>query len=832
MKYLLPGASILALLLSPSVFAQELSSSQIPLPNGGAKNINDVGLSTSTPVSSTKNTEDKKISDKSVLLNDVKQTDVTIPIPSSHVPASAANTGVTSNAPISTEKTLTNVNANPKKSYSDIYDVKLNNNWQFSGLITFENNKLFIPLKFLPSDLLGNITQNFFVDRNNSRFLEVPMTSVVKQDTEGLTIEINLTEDYFKTQLVSTSRMQKKDSVAIDALYMNYDVNFSTMGLNATRGTFDFNWASKDNWVLKNGFLWDGAQAVRLNTTWQKNNADNSTLILGDTSGNALSGFNSLSFLGFRYATSYYNNSLFLENSLPTIPISGFAVNPTRLDLYMNNQIVQQSEIASGKYNLNIPFQNRGYGVAQAVVYDITGKPNVVTVPFYSNSEILKKGANEYDVSGGFARKNYGTNSFSYDTPVLNGLYKGGWFNNYTQDLYASISPIYSAGSALAHFVPHPQVGMVNLGLSYNSMNQSLSRIGIERVTQKASFGIDYQTSDKFCFGFDQLCLKKQKQIFGGFSLPGGLGSLNLSYVSRETDTGKNNVTSVQWNKQITKNMSLFANASNITGTGVPNKTIYVGLSISFDSHIYTNSSISRDNTGSSFQQGIYRSEDDKHPEYGYGSLTYNKNVGDATKNVYYGARLRNFSYQTNIYQDRTGTTGNLDVSGGVAYIPEANYITFTKQIQSGLAYVNIENLTVPAEISHENRFSGYSDNKGRYLVPDAISLNNETISIDINKIPKGITLDHYKKEFYVPFSGATRVDFKAKPLPYVVKINGVKPGAIFNIDKDYYVVGDNGLTSLDNIGKAVLPLEHGETCTLEFTNKQKEYTCTPKADH
>jgi outer membrane usher protein FimD/PapC len=739
--------------------------------------------------------------------------------PQASTPAKSAS-GVSASAPKADDK--------PKDDTPDIYDVKLNGNWDFSSLVIFDNGDILLPLKYLPSDLLGNITEQHFIDKDNARYMKIEASKIVKKDTENLSLEINLSEEYFKSQNIAVNQDKRKQSQAIDAIYTNYDINMSNELFKSTRGTFAVNYASKHNWTFDNQLFWDGSQLQRLSTTWQKEFANNSTLIIGDTSGTTINGFNSVNFFGIRYATSYFNTSQFLANSLPTLPLSGFAVNPSKLDLYINNQLVQQSEIASGKYNLNIPYQTRGLGVVSAVVYDITGKPVTVTVPFYSSSDIIRKGDNEYDVSLGAIRSNIGTSSFDYSDPIVNALYKGGWFNNYTQDAFVEASRIYSAGSLLGHWVPVPWFGMVNLGVSLNSEKQELYRLGYERVTSAMSGGFDFQKSQQpggFCLGFGQICLKQQVQVYYGSTLPWHMGSLNANYVRRSSNAGVANIASVQWNKQITKNISLFTNYTNVTGTTHSN-SVYVGLSINFNHHLYTNSALTMDSSGLGEQQSIYRGEDDAHPEYGYGSVTLNRTSGDTSENVYYGAHLSKFAYQVNLYKDNMGTTGNVDVSGSAVYIPSANYFAFTKEIQSGLAFVNVDGLTTPIQIMHENRFAGYTDSQGRMVIPDAVALNNEKVAIDINKLSHGLTLDYYQKEFYVPFSGAVEVDFKAKPLPYTVVIKGAKAGSIFYIGKDAYVVGDDGVTDVDKSGQAVLPMENGNTCTLDISPKQKEYQC------
>lgn len=721
---------------------------------------------------------------------------------------------------------------------TEIYEVTINESWSFSGLIRMENQKVYIPLKFLPSDMLGNliISEKNTEMVKNEKTLVLSSSTVTKRDDEGLVLSIILPEEFFKSQTLMVDKNKKLESNPISAFYTNYNFSMDDSGLPSLRGTFNTVYASKNNWLFRNAFYWDGQTVVRLNSLWQKTFSDYSGLAIGDVTDTSLTGFGSVSSLGIKYSTPYFNSSSSLSQILPTIPVSGFAVTPSKMDLFLNSQLIQQKEVASGRYSLEVPYQSQGYGVFQAYVYDINGKPNVVSVPFYSNNEVVKKGAREYSVTAGLLRKDSTTSSTEYDKPYVSGIFKGGIANNYTQDLYFQYSPYYSAVSGLAHVIPYPKFGMFNLGYSINSEKQSLYKLGWERSGSSFSVGAEYQKAkDKtegFCLGLGQSCITEQKTAFIGASLPRKWGGVNFSYVSRFTSAGENQIASLQWNKQFNKYVNVFSSLSstktfNYGGDRSNNKVLYVGLSFNFDGHLYTNSSYTRDkNGGPNYQQSFYRGENPAHPEYGYGSLTINKTSQNTTQNLYYGARLNNFAYQVNSYRDDKGIKTNLSVDGALSYIPEENYFKFSKSMNGGLVFVKIENLTIPAEISHENRFAGMSDNKGRFLVSEAVALNNENISININKLPKSITLEENKKQFYIPFSGAVRVDFKSKPLPYIIKIKGAPTGAIFELNKEYYVIGDKGNVSVEAEGNTQIPLDGGGVCDLTITKKQKEYNC------
>lgn len=736
----------------------------------------------------------------------------------------SVNTGV-DNAQINKEESKTK-----EIVESEIYDITINNNWQFSSLTHIDSSVIYIPAKFIPSEMLGNLNNNLLVDYKGSPSLKVDKSSIVKNNIEELSLVINLGENYFKSQLVTVDKDSGTISEPINALFLNYNTNIDPSEINGMKATIDANWASKNGSILRNYFYADKESLIRLNTTWKKKLKNNDILSLGDVYNHSSSGFGSLNFLGARYSTPYYSNLTAFQDSLPTIPISGFAVNPTKLDLYINNQVVQSKEINSGKYNIDVPYQTGGYGVAQAYIYDITGKPTIISVPFYGSTEMIKKGTNEYDFSGGFIRKNYGSKSFDYSSPVVSATYKKGVTDNYTQDYYAQISPIYSVISSLSHWVVSPKIGMLNIGASVNSNRQALLRLGMDHSSSRISFGVDYQRAlkDSFCLGFDQACLVDQIQASTGFQLPKKAGVISLNYIQKKDDKESNKITSIQWSKQLTTSINLNASYADSKSTGAikENKSLYAGLSFSFGGKYSGNSTYSHDRNGSNLRQSFNSNEDSAHPERGYGSLTFNKRDDGQTANLFYGANLSKFSYQTNLYKDKETTTGSISIAGGMTYIPEDKYFTFNRQIDSGLTYVNIENTNIPINVSSQNKVIGKTNSKGQLIVPDALPLGTHNIELDVNKLPNDITLEEYKKSFIVPYSGVSKVKFRSKLMPYLIKINGVKAGAIFSVNKEYYVVGEQGLTSVESEGKAVLPMDDGKTCQLDIVKAQKEYSC------
>lgn len=721
----------------------------------------------------------------------------------------------------------TNVSEKLNPELAEVFDITINNSWTFSTLTFSDKENYYIENRYLPSDLLGIINDKYFTYIADKKYLKLNKSILLEENLDYLRLKFKLNEDYFISQDVLTKKEKKRESHPIDSAFINYDLNIPLEDPSYSRGFFDMTYASTDNWKIKNSYLWDSKEFIRLSTYWTKGFEKGVQLTLGDTSTTTTGNFGSSNIFGVKYSTAYFTQSSAVLDSLPVLTLNGFAENPTKLDLYINNQKVQQSEIEAGRYNLKIPYKTSGYGLAEAYVYDITGKPVVVSIPFYNSMEMLKPGVQEYEVSAGVMRQNFGIDDFDYSNYAASGIYKRGITDWYTQDIFAQYSDLYWSSSWNGHFTPIKMLGIIHAGYSLNSENQSLYRFGIDRASQSFSLGFDIKKSsgnDFFCYGYYITCIKSETRFYAGGGLPYKLGSLNFNYIERDEINELTKIKNLQYVKQLNSIFGLFASYNEVSGNQ-KNKTGYIGLSVNLGG-ISSNSSITKSANDTSYQVGIYKSEDNKHPEYGYGSLTLNKSTSAESANFYYGSRLDHFNYQLNVFKNKTDTLSNLNVAGGLVYIHEENFLEFTKPIQSGIAFVKIKNLKEPIRIDHENRFSGYTDSKGRYLIPTAVALNNERVTIDINNLPVGVTMENYKAEYFVPSSGAVRVDFVAKPLPFVITIKGVSSGMMFNIDEDYFVIGDNGEASVDKEGKAIIPLSKDKNCEINIVQTQKEYSC------
>jgi len=142
------------------------------------------------------------------------------------------------------------------------------------------------------------------------------------------------------------------------------------------------------------------------------------TLSAGDVIGSSLSWSRSVRLGGVQLRRNFA-----IRPDLVTMPmlsqLTGSAVVPSTVELYVNNARQFSQEVAPGPFAItNLPLMT-GAGTARLVVRDALGRETISETPFYASNRLLAKGLSDFSLDAGFARRNYGSESNDYDKHLL-----------------------------------------------------------------------------------------------------------------------------------------------------------------------------------------------------------------------------------------------------------------------------------------------------------------------------------------------------------------------------------------------------------------------------
>ncbi len=144
------------------------------------------------------------------------------------------------------------------------------------------------------------------------------------------------------------------------------------------------------------------------------------------------------------------------ENPTPLPSLSGAAITPSMLDVYVNDVLVRSEPLQPGRFELShVPVTNGG-GTIRYVVRDVFGRTQDVQTPYYQSAGRLAEGYSDFGYNVGFRRVNPGTESFSYSaTPALLARHRIGATQNVTLGARLEAAPgLISAGPSVSFQLP------------------------------------------------------------------------------------------------------------------------------------------------------------------------------------------------------------------------------------------------------------------------------------------------------------------------------------------------------------------------------------------
>lgn len=722
-----------------------------------------------------------------------------------------------------------------KRKFREIFSFTLNNYWLLSGLaVVTENGDVFMEMKYLDQDFLSSIKPEILKRIDNKLYLVINHEYISLLDQNKLAIEAVLPPEYFLPQKVKFNQKGINHAEPISAYYFNYALSANPKDFgNTFNGLFDLNFAHRSNWLLKNSFTINNQKNFRRgNTTWSKEFDNKYEVTFGDIGSPAFNDFTSVNIFGGRLTSPYFTNRVNNLNTLQTLDINGYSINPGKLDIYINDQLYRSTDVTTGKYNITIPkVESTGFGVAKAITYDKLGNPVVVEIPFFSDSRLVKPGAFEYEITGGVLRDTYKTGNFNYSSkPLVAGQLLIGVTERFSQNLFFTASSEYAALGGTSHYFVGPTIGKVALDWGINDRSQSYGSLEYQiNATKDFSFGAKVTSAisgDSFCFGYSNSCLKNSATLNAAYRA-GDIGSFNFSHNQVNSTLGNSKMTTLQYSKQIGGRLSFTATAgiNKNSYSEKSNKSINFSFNYHFGS-MSANSNIQRNNDTNMVQNSLVFNEDISKPWLGYGNLTQSSSQGNNTYNASYGANLNKFSYNLNATSSAGNTAYAGTVSGGMYYVPSEGKYGLSKNITSGLALVEVTNSTGPIAVEHENKHSGFTDKDGFYAVPNIRPHNTETISLDINRLPENMIVNEHKKDFVVPSNGAVKIKFEGSANPFLIRIYGVEEGSLLKFNNELYVIGSKGRTTVAQEGKLSIEIAAGKFCELDISRKQKEYYC------
>ena len=373
--------------------------------------------------------------------------------------------------------------------------------------------------------------------------------------------------------------------------FVNYDLVF-----NATReakglgglfeaGVFNRFGVGTSGLLLQD--VGENSSLVRLDTTWRRDfPAEMKTLLIGDAIGSSGIWGRPVRFGGVRYGTNFETNPGFVTFPLPGL--RGEAALPTTTELYVNGMLRQSSSVPPGPFQINNLPVITGQGDVRLVVRDMLGREQVITMPYYTSSQLLRAGLTEESYEVGVVRENFGIRSFDYGRFVAAFQGRKGYSDDATGEARLELlgdQQTAGLGGSVALRGIGLATGAFALSRSTEG-NGALLFVGFERqVLRGVSFGARSQWASP---DFTQLGLQPgepapSRVMSGniGYSPP-GYGSFGVSYVRQDNrNLPRNEIVGASYSLSIGRSIALILFGSKpLSGEG--EQVLGVTLSMGF----------------------------------------------------------------------------------------------------------------------------------------------------------------------------------------------------------------------------------------------------------
>lgn len=612
--------------------------------------------------------------------------------------------------------------------------------------------------------------------------------------------------------------------------FLNYDLNWQrTNNQDSGGGLFEIGaFNSKGSGTTTGVWRSSGAQRewTRLDTAWNIDMPKKmQSMRFGDAISRSSSWGRSVRFGGIQWATNFATQPNFVTFPLPSM--SGEAVVPSTIDIYVNNSRRLQKNVESGPFDLvNVPVVT-GQGELQLVVNDLLGRQQIITQPYYASKSLLQPGLRDFSFEGGSLRENYSIESANYGRFMLSGTDRLGLSTGFTRELRAELlnnqQTLGASGVWLMPKLGSAYLGTLNFGaaVSHGPNNEGLLySLGIERQARNFSYNVQSQYTERNFVQLGRLTGSTPRQTFtASIGMPLGSNSFGLNYLEQSTWEGdRNRLLSANLSRGLGSFGFLSINALR-NYTGEPHNTVSFVLTIPLDASTSVSADIMRQGdlerktvlmqrnapAGDGFGYQLRATDDDQYLAGG----TLN------TARASFSAETAS-TYGKDSY--RAGASGGIAIAGGGAFL--------SRRINDSFAVVKVDNYP-GVRVYRENQEVTRTDKHGRALVPNLRPYQKNLIGIEQSDLPLDAEIDELNLRLAPAIRSGVVVDFpvrKNRSASFRLvneKGTALSPGTVVQIegDKREFPVGYDGRVFINgvNLMNRLSSQSAGQHCSVEL---------------
>ena len=547
--------------------------------------------------------------------------------------------------------------------------------------------------------------------------------------------------------------------------FLNYDVSANhEQGRAMSNGLLEFGgfsgWGVGQTRILARDILGD-ASAIRLDTTLTRDlPMQMASMRFGDVISGASSWGGAVRLGGLQWATNFSIQPGFISFPLPGI--SGEVAMPSTVDLYVDDVLRMSHEVPSGPFSIqDLPVTN-GQGDARLVVRDMLGREQVITQPFFTNFELMKKGLQDYSYELGFVRRNFGNDSNNYGQLVAIGTHRLGFTEQFTGEIHGEMLG-HQQTLGLGGMMLLPGFGQLSGSLAMSNSAKGMGKLlqlGYVSKYRYFNFGTNTQiTSQRFTklgVNPENFAPKQISRVFANLATSDH-GSYLVNYSEQAfRDRKGNKKLNVSYNRKVGRRGNFRASVTR-RFSGEAKTTFSMNFSMPLGNR--TNVSIS-----TSAQSGLKQTRLRMSRNRPAGSgLSYRLDAGlgkSDSRKAELTASNEIVTYTLGAGQSQGQTALHGSVSGGVAIIEGDAFLS--RKITDSFAMVQVPGYS-GVGIYADNHLVGRTDANGNAMVPSLRPYEKNTIRIEESDLPFDTQIDTLQLDAVPYFRSGLLLKFLVK---------------------------------------------------------------------
>ena len=457
---------------------------------------------------------------------------------------------------------------------------------------------------------------------------------------------------------------------------------------------------------------------------------------------------------------------------LPTIGLSGAVMTPSRVEIYVNNQLVRVEQLPAGVYQLNNLPLPVGSADTRVVVRDAFGGEQSYSSSYYISQNVLGRGVQQFSYTAGAERLDAFDTSWEYGQPMLLGLHRFGLTNSVTvggrveaSRSIASGGPMITARigalgqvEAVAGFSESPEGNGMAASLAYEYIGRafSLSAAARQLSPEYTTLSTALQPLRPRLDVGGSAATRVRSHVTVGASWQSIDYYLGAPSMRRGALTGS--VT-------LSRRASLYVSATRTLLNGQWATGAFAGLGLSLTARETANISAERNGDTGRVTADVQRALP-TGTGYGYrvqSAANASGGPADVIAELEGQTSFGRFDVGQTVLNGQSVTSAN--VSGGLVFI--GGGVHATRAVQEGFALVRVPDApNVRTYLSHQE--VGRTNRNGDLVVPNLLPYYGNRLSIADSDVPLDRDVPRTEMTLAPPYRGGAIAVFPA-PRPWRV---------------------------------------------------------------